>query len=114
MNAPHPKRGQVFEETDSSLNAAKRVRFSLDRLDGCETSETTTTTGNGNWDQVLEFTDLQAQGAVELDSFYFDDDVNFSVLENPVPGSDIALVEYPLSSSQPVVRQDEESTEVCY
>jgi len=140
MTPLHPKRGQDSEGADSSPNAAKRACHKL-RLNRCDVSDTITneneqwdedlelfdlldgyeasdtiTNENGQWDQDLEPFDLQMHGrdTVEVGFSSFDSDFDFSVLENPVLGSDTALAECLPVPIQPELRQDDESALVCY
>jgi hypothetical protein len=114
MNSPRLKRGQHFEGTDSSPNADKRARLEL-RLDGCEAPDTVPNE-NGHWDRDLELVDLPVQwrATAELDSSSFGGDFDVSVLENLVPGSDVASAEYLPISVQPNVRQHDDGAIICY
>jgi hypothetical protein len=114
MNSPRLKRGQDFEGTDSSPNADKRARLEL-RLNGREASDTASNE-NGHWDQGFELFELPTQwrDTAELDFSSFGGDFDFSVLENLVPGSDVASAEYLPTSVQPGGRKSDKSAIVCY
>jgi hypothetical protein len=112
MNSPRPKRGYDFEGTDSFPNPDKRARLEL-RLDGCEASDTTTNE-NGNWDRDLVNIPTQRSDTADWDFSSFGGDSDFSVLENFVPGSDVASAEYLPISVQPDGRQRDDGVIVCY
>jgi hypothetical protein len=114
MNSPRLKRSQHFEGTDSSPNADKRARLEL-ILDGCEAPDTVSNE-NGHWNRDLELVDLPTQrcDTADLDFSCFGGDFDFSVLENPEPGSDVASAEYLPISVQPDVRKRDDGAIVCY
>jgi len=114
MDSPRQKRGQHFEGPDSSPNSEKRARLEL-RLDECEATDTVSNE-DGRWDRDIELIDLPAQGCdtTDLDFSRLGGDFDFSFLENPVPGSDVASAEYLPISVQPDVRQRDNGAIVCY